>query len=711
MGIAIQRHLVRGLTFGGAQAMSGSTDRSAPGGSPGRLGLWLTLPAQLLLLAVAVFPLLMQLYLSFTDWTPLSGLPWTRAHELWAGLWNYTDLFADPRLHAALGRTLLVIVVAVPIEFALGLGLATLFVQDFPGKRVAYSVLLVPMMIVPAVAGYMFYLLFQSGGPINGLLSLFTSEPVTIAWLSDPTLAMVAVIVADVWQWTPLMFLILLAGLLGVPDDQMKAATLLGASTWQRFRTIALPKIRAIIVIALAIRTVEIFKIFDTLFIMTQGGPGVATETISVFIYKITQLELAWSYVAAVGLVILIALSVVAFVAIAFMPGARERKRGGEGEGGGRSRAAGDRGDRGVSAIHLEDLVKRFGDFTAIRAMELSVADGEFMALLGPSGCGKSTTMNIIAGMEAPTEGRVRFDERDVTRVPMAKRGVGFVFQNYAIFTHMSVRENLAYGLRMHGVARAERERRVREIADFLELGAFLDQPSAGLSVNILQRLAIGRSAVLEPAIFLLDEPLSNVDAAFRSVMRSELKNLQRRFRQTMVYVTHDQLEAMTMADRIAVMDHGVLQQVGTPLEVYNEPANLFVARFIGSPGMNLLDGRLEEREGRMHVELPAIGQSVALDEADAAAARGAPAAEIVYGFRPEEVALGDAAPIRLPVGFVERIGSRTVLHLGEGGAAKAVFQGDAGVGLNDVARFVPNPGTVRLFDRASGRRLEAARG
>jgi len=198
-----------------------------------------------------------------------------------------------------------------------------------------------------------------------------------------------------------------------------------------------------------------------------------------------------------------------------------------------------------MTAIRLENLVKRFGTFTALKTMDLDIDNGEFMALLGPSGCGKSTTMNIIAGMEEPSGGRVLFDGRDMNGVPMGRRGVGFVFQNYAIFTHMTVRQNLSYGLRMRGVPRPELERRVRAIAEFLQLETLLDRRSAGLSVNILQRLAIGRSAIMEPAIFLLDEPLSNVDAAFRAVMRTELKHLQRQFRQTMVYVTHDQLEAI----------------------------------------------------------------------------------------------------------------------------------------------------------------------
>jgi multiple sugar transport system permease protein len=276
------------------------------------LGFRLTLPAQILVLFIAVFPLLMQLYLSLTDWSPLAGVPWPWAWEFWNSFANYADLVDDGRLWAALGRTALVILVCVPVQFLLGLGLALLFVDDFPGKRVAYSVLIMPMMVVPAVAGYMFYMLFQSGGPVNWLLGALLGREVAIAWLSDPTLALVAVMIADIWQWTPLMFLILLAGLVGVPTDQMRAATLLGASPWQRFRTIVLPRMKTIIAIALAIRVIEIFKIFDTLFIMTGGGPGTATETISVYIYELTTQDLIWGYVAAIALAILVVLSVAA---------------------------------------------------------------------------------------------------------------------------------------------------------------------------------------------------------------------------------------------------------------------------------------------------------------------------------------------------------------------------------------------------------------
>jgi multiple sugar transport system ATP-binding protein len=358
-----------------------------------------------------------------------------------------------------------------------------------------------------------------------------------------------------------------------------------------------------------------------------------------------------------------------------------------------------------MSSIHLDHLTKKFGTFSALRTMDLEIRDGEFMALLGPSGCGKSTTMNIIAGMEAPTTGRVRFGDRDVSGVPMPKRGVGFVFQNYAIFTHMNVRQNLAYGLKMRGAPQPEIDRRVAAVAEFLQLTPFLDQPSAKLSVNILQRLAIGRSAIVEPAIFLLDEPLSNVDAAFRAVMRTELKHLQRQFKQTMVYVTHDQLEAMTMADRIAVMDHGVLQQVGTPLEVYNNPANVFVARFIGSPGMNLVSATLVEEGGELRADLGAPGKSRPLPAAIAAAARATDMREVWFGFRPEELSLAaDADGLAVDVTFVERVGSRTVVHFQIGGeAAKGVFENDVPLRPGTGARLVPAEDAVRLFDRESG--------
>ena len=288
-----------------------------------KLGFRLTLPAQVLVLFIAVFPLLMQLYISLTDWSPLDGVPWWNAWEMWNTFANYTDLAGDDRFWSSLGRTAVIMLVCVPLEFLLGFALALLFMDDFRGKRFFYSILLMPMMVVPAVAGYMFFMLFQSGGPVNDIISTLTGTTFSLAWLSSPGWALVAVMIADIWQWTPLMFLILLAGLAGVPEDQLRAATLLGASWPQRFRTIILPKMKTIIIIALAIRVIENFKIFDTLFIMTGGGPGVATETISVYIYKVTQNDLIWGYVAAIALAILIFLSIVANFAIARMNKAR----------------------------------------------------------------------------------------------------------------------------------------------------------------------------------------------------------------------------------------------------------------------------------------------------------------------------------------------------------------------------------------------------
>lgn len=304
-------------------AAPASATLDADTGEEKRLGLWLTLPAQLLVLFIALFPICMQIYISLTDWSPLDGIPWYRAYELWIGLLNYVDLAGDPRFWSALWRTCIVMAICVPVQFFLGLGLAILFVDDFPGKRVLYSTLLVPMMVVPAVAGYMFFMLFQSGGPVNDLLSLFAGRPVTIAWLSDPDLALFAVIVSDIWQWTPLMFLILLAGMVSVPQDQQMAAVLLGASWTRRFFTIVLPRMKTIIIIAIAIRVIENFKVFDNFYIMTGGGPGVATETISIYIYKVTQQELIWGYVAAIALAILIVLSIVSALAINKMKGAK----------------------------------------------------------------------------------------------------------------------------------------------------------------------------------------------------------------------------------------------------------------------------------------------------------------------------------------------------------------------------------------------------
>ncbi len=290
-----------------------------------QLGLFMSLPCQLLLIFIVAFPLLMQIYISFTWWGPLDGTDWYRAFESLNFFGNYGEIFVDGRLWGSVLRTLLIVAVCVPVEFLLGLGLALLFVDKFVGKRIFYSILLTPMMIVPAVAGYIFFMLFQSNGPINDLASHITGLDIHLVWLGDTTLAMVAVMIADIWEWTPLMFLILLAGMLGVPEDQMKAATLLGANGLQRFWRIVLPRMRTVMLIALIIRTVECFKIFDILYIMTRGGPGVATESISVFLFKRTFADLEWSYVAAIGIFTLIVLSLIAVIGLNRMQAAQAK--------------------------------------------------------------------------------------------------------------------------------------------------------------------------------------------------------------------------------------------------------------------------------------------------------------------------------------------------------------------------------------------------
>jgi multiple sugar transport system permease protein len=278
------------------------------GSNPEKLGFWMTLPTMLLLAFIVVFPLIMQLYLSVTMWSPLDGVPWYKAYESFDYLGQYWRLLQDAEMWGAIGRTLFIMLITIPIQFALGLGLATLFVDEFPGKKFFYSVLLTPMMIVPAVAGLIFYLCFQGTGPINNHLGL----PTNFSWLTDRNRAIITIIVSEIWQWTPLMFLILLAGMLGVPNDQILAARLLGASEFQIFKRIVIPRMKRVIIIVLALRTVESFKVFDSISVMTKGGPGVQTETISVYLYRMTFGDYEWGYVAAIGLSTLLALSVLA---------------------------------------------------------------------------------------------------------------------------------------------------------------------------------------------------------------------------------------------------------------------------------------------------------------------------------------------------------------------------------------------------------------
>ena len=302
-----------------------------------------------------------------------------------------------------------------------------------------------------------------------------------------------------------------------------------------------------------------------------------------------------------------------------------------------------------MASIRLENLTKEFGGLTAVDKLDLAIDHGEFVALLGPSGCGKTTTMNMVAGMETPTKGDVYFDDRPMKAVPMGGRNVGFVFQNYAIFTHMTVYGNLSFGLRVRKPVPSKQEidREVQRVAEIVGVSSVLDRKASRLSVNDMQKVALGRSMIVKPAIFLLDEPFSNLDAAFRAYMRAELKHLQHEIGQTMIYVTHDQVEAMSMADRIAVMNHGVLQQFGPPLEIYKRPANTFVAGFVGSTPINFL---------------PAVGMPPSLLRGHAnGAAR-------TLAIRPEYLTLvardSSEATIRATVSLVEPLGGKDVVHL-----------------------------------------------
>jgi multiple sugar transport system permease protein len=289
-----------------------------------RIGWITTGPAQALLLFIVVFPTIVTVYVSLTWWTPLDGEPWTRAYKSFAWFDNYVQIFSDQKLFGALGRTLFMVLIAVTLEFLFGFGLALLFVDRFRFRPLYYTLILMPMMVVPAVAGYMFLMLFQSTGPINQIVSAVSGHPFEVAWLANEKLATAAVIAAEVWQWTPMVFLILLAGLMSVPEDQIKAARLLGASELQVLSRISIPRVRSVIAIAIGIRLIEGLKLFDIMYIMTHGGPGVATETLSLYIYKRTYGDLEWAYVAALGLTIVLVMSLIALCLVALTNRRRE---------------------------------------------------------------------------------------------------------------------------------------------------------------------------------------------------------------------------------------------------------------------------------------------------------------------------------------------------------------------------------------------------
>jgi len=355
-----------------------------------------------------------------------------------------------------------------------------------------------------------------------------------------------------------------------------------------------------------------------------------------------------------------------------------------------------------MASVTIRDVRKAFGPTQVIHGVDVSIADGEFVVLVGPSGCGKSTLLRMIAGLENITGGEIRIGDRVVNNVPPKERDIAMVFQNYALYPHMTVADNMGFSLKLRGAPKAEIDQRVDRAAAILGLKPLLARYPRQLSGGQRQRVAMGRAIVRDPQVFLFDEPLSNLDAKLRVAMRTEIKELHQRLKTTTVYVTHDQIEAMTMADKIVVMHDGIVEQIGTPLDLYDKPDNLFVAGFIGSPAMNLLHGTLKANgtaafEGPNGVRLPLSAAPAASD--------GRPA---VYGIRPEHFSIADDGA-EAEIVVVEPTGSETQVFAKIGGHdVVAVFRERHKFEPGDRIRLKPDPTLVHLFDAATGTRLNA---
>ena len=352
-----------------------------------------------------------------------------------------------------------------------------------------------------------------------------------------------------------------------------------------------------------------------------------------------------------------------------------------------------------MSSVSVRDVRKSYGASPVLHGVSVDIADGEFVILVGPSGCGKSTLLRMIAGLETITGGEIRIGSRVVNNVPPKERDIAMVFQNYALYPHMSVRQNLAYGLTNRRTPRDEIARRVAAAADILEIGPLLDRRPRALSGGQRQRVAMGRAIVREPAAFLFDEPLSNLDAKLRVTMRGEIRILQRRLGTTSIYVTHDQMEAMTLADRLVVLNGGRIEQVGRPLDVYRRPASAFVAAFIGSPAMNLLAAASDG--GGLRVGPTRLAE------------RTGGTGPVTIGIRPEDLrpaqaGAGDA--LALHVDYVEELGASRLVH-GRVEGQRLVWALPAGGEVEPHVRLQPIPGALHLFDPVTGMRLIAEGG
>jgi multiple sugar transport system ATP-binding protein len=348
--------------------------------------------------------------------------------------------------------------------------------------------------------------------------------------------------------------------------------------------------------------------------------------------------------------------------------------------------------------------IYQHGQRPAVDSLDLEITDGEFLVLVGPSGCGKSTTLRMLAGLEPVDAGSVFIGDRDVTMVPPKDRDIAMVFQSYALYPHMTVAENIGFHLRIKKIEKQERARRVREAAEILDLTEYLDRKPAKLSGGQRQRVAMGRAIVRQPQVFLMDEPLSNLDAKLRVQTRTQIAALQRRLGVTTVYVTHDQVEAMTMADRVAVLKDGILQQCASPRELFTRPANVFVAGFIGSPAMNLLDAQLADDGADVGTLVVPF----------TAAQRGAVTSpDIVVGVRPEGFSVATTGGLDATVDLVEELGSESYLYCtADGLPDKQVVvrtEGLSAAQRGDHVSLVPQPASVHLFDAATGARLPDA--
>ncbi len=348
---------------------------------------------------------------------------------------------------------------------------------------------------------------------------------------------------------------------------------------------------------------------------------------------------------------------------------------------------------RRVSGLRLVGIKKSYGDNPVVKGVDLEVAPGEFLVMVGPSGCGKTTLLRVIAGLEQVDSGQVLMDGQDLTNVPPRDRDVGMVFQSYALYPHMTVRENLAFGLELRKVPRADIDTRVGEAAKMLELSHLLDRKPKALSGGQRQRVAMGRVIVRRPRLFLFDEPLSNLDTALRVQMRGELARLHRQLGVTMIYVTHDQVEAMTLATRVAVFNKGILQQLGPPLELYHRPQNTFVATFLGSPSMNLLDAR---RDGTQ-----LVGQGFTLDAA------GDVSGEVKIGLRPQDLTISNDGPFAGEVEAVERLGFDGYAFLKTAaGPMAARFDGTVPVDVGQTVKVKPNGDILHVFSADGAKAL-----